>query len=178
SLQFVRYASRVARRGGRVLLGCEPNLSRLLAQVPGVAQVIVPGALLPALDYQCLLPSLPRVLATDLHSIPADVPYLHALPPLVQAWRDKLGPRRGLRVGLAWAGNPEHKNDRNRSIALSQLAALGTVRESISFYSLQKGPAVQQIGAVAELSLIDHTQELNDFADTAALVANLDLVIT
>jgi hypothetical protein len=122
--------------------------------------------------------TLPRVFRTTLQNIPAHVPYLQAIDKEVQIWRDRLaGDRRSLRVGLAWAGRPTHTNDRNRSIALAHLAPLARV-PGIRFVSLQTGEAAAQArNAPKAMQLIDLRKDLKDFADTAALIANLDLII-
>jgi tetratricopeptide (TPR) repeat protein len=170
TIQFVRYAPLVASRGGRVILECQPELIRLLGNLPGVDQLVPFGQPLRPFDLHCPLLSLPAAIGTTLNSIPADVPYLHANS---ANWRERLnviGNR--LKVGLVWAGRPTHTNDHNRSMQLSHFSRLSEI-PNVAFYSLQKGPAAAQTG----LELIDFTTELNDFADTAALVGALDLVI-
>ena len=121
--------------------------------------------------------SLARIFKTTPRTIPS-APYLSAAPDLASAWGAKLGPRTGrLRVGIAWAGNPVHKNDRNRSMRLNQLAPLAAAGD-IEFHSLQKGPAAAQpLQPSAGMKLIDFSADLTDFAETAALIENLDLVI-
>jgi tetratricopeptide (TPR) repeat protein len=177
-LQFVRYAPMVAARGGRVVLQCQRELQQLLTGVPGISLVISRGQQLPSFNLECPLLSLPFVFGTTLDSIPADVPYLFADPALSNLWQHKLGGITGRKVGLVWAGSKTHRNDRNRSIAASQLAALAAI-PGVCFVSLQKDATPEQI---AELNLgpklIDHTADLHDFADTAGLIANLDLVIS
>ena len=127
-------------------------------------------------DYHCYLLSLPLFLGLRLETIPANVPYLHAEPALADQWRahlEPLGHRR--KIGLVWAGNPMHTNDHNRSIPLASFAPLAEINDAV-FISLQKGgPAAQP---PAGLQLFDRMSELSDYADTAALIANLDLVIS
>jgi tetratricopeptide repeat protein/glycosyl transferase family 9 (putative heptosyltransferase) len=177
AIQFARYVPLVARRGGRVILTCQPELARLFQRLPGGAKIVVNGQPIPPFDVQCSLVGLPRVFATDLNSIPAATPYLTADPALVEKWSQRLGPTDGrLRAGLAWGGNPAHQNDRNRSIQPQQLFPL-TELSHVALYSLQKGKAANQSPPPA-MKLIDFTSELSDFADTAALIANLDLVVT
>ncbi len=176
TIQFIRYAPLVAGRGGRVVLEVQPQLARLAAGVAGVAEVVVAGTKLPPFDLHCSLLSLPDRFATDLATIPADIPYLTPDPAAVERWRLKLGDGSGLKVGIAWAGNPSHKNDRNRSVAIERLLPLLEV-PGIRWFSLQVGEhagdlARLPIGMVADLS-----GELGDFSDTAAVIANLDLVI-
>ena len=115
TLQFVRYVPLVAARGGKVVLEVQPRLHRLLAQTPGAAEVICRDQRLPEVDWQCPLLSLPLALGTELNTIPAEIPYVGADPVQVVQWGEQLQGR-GLRIGLAWSGNPAHPDDRWRSI--------------------------------------------------------------
>jgi len=177
TLQFVRYVPLVAARGGKVILEVQPRLHRLLAQTPGATEVICRGEVLPEFDWQCPLLSLPLALCTEFDTIPAQIPYLYPDPVQVEVWKQRLAGD-SLRIGLAWSGSPLHPHERWRSIPLEQLAPL-TRLEGTRFYSLQMGsPAgqVQQLGP--HIHLVDLQNEQKDFADTAAIVANLDLVIS
>ncbi|MGD0460888.1 MAG: tetratricopeptide repeat protein [Tepidisphaeraceae bacterium] len=177
TIQFVRYAPMVAARGARVILDCQPELIRLLRTLPGIDQLVPAGAPLPPFDERCGLLSLPLVFGTTLESIPAPIPYLKPDPELTAKWADRLPPSGELKVGIVWAGNPIHTKDRTRSLRLSMLAPLAKVPR-IQFYNLQKGPSAAQLtDSPHPLHLIDFAPELTDFADTAALIANLDLVI-
>jgi tetratricopeptide (TPR) repeat protein len=183
TLQFCRYAPLVAA-GARTVLEVQAPLVRLLSRLPGVAQAIARGEPLPAFDLHSPLLSLPKAFNTTLETIPADIPYLAADPVLAAHWRERLAPLEGLRVGLVWAGGQRASKpalaavDRRRSIALAALAPLGGVR-GVSFVSLQKGdPAAQAAHPPPGLVLHDWTDEIEDFADTAALIDGLDLVIT
>jgi hypothetical protein len=144
-----------------------------------VAQWIASGDPLPEFDFHCPLLSLPRAFATTLQTIPDSVPYLHADSHEIDRWRTRLAENRsGFNVGLAWAGSSVHAQDRNRSLALSFLSPLARI-PNVNFYSLQKGDAATQARNPSDaMKLVDWTEELKDFADTAALIANLDLVIT
>jgi Tfp pilus assembly protein PilF len=178
TIQFIRYVPMVAERCRRVVVECPAELLSLLRGAPGIAETVQQGNPLPAFDAHCSLASLPGIFGTTLRSIPATVPYLAPDPTRVAAWSARLGADPRLKVGLAWAGRAEHWNDRNRSVALAVLAPLASV-PGILFLSLQKGPASQQAAAPPPgMELVDHTADLHDFADTAALVANLDLVIS
>jgi len=177
ALQCVRYVPLVAARGGQIVLGVQKRLRRLLAGTEGAWQVASEGETPPELKWHCPLFSLPLAFATDLSSIPTGIPYIHPDPRQVAAWEQRL---RGnsLRIGLSWGGNPQHPHDLWRSIPLERLAPL-TYLAGTTFYSLQLGaPArqVKQLGPHARL--IDLQDEQKDFADTAAIVANLDLVIS
>ncbi|HEY0836689.1 MAG TPA: tetratricopeptide repeat protein [Azospirillum sp.] len=186
TLHFVRYAPLVAARGARVILEVQPPLVRLLAPMAGqgVERVIAKGDPLPDFDVHCPLLSLPLAFGTRLDSIPAAIPYLHPDPRDVAAWRERLPDGGPLKVGLVWAGNPRKEVpganavDRRRSIALGQLAPLAGT-PGVRFYSLQKGDdaAAQLRNPPPGLELIDPMDEVGDFADTAALVSRLDLVI-
>jgi len=177
TIQFIRYLPLVIERGGRVICECQPELCRLVA-VSNAGMVVLPhGQPLPAFDIHCPLMSLPKVLGTTLTNIPMNVPYLHADAMETEMWRKRLADdSSSIKVGLAWAGRPQHKNDRNRSITLASLAPLAKV-PNVRLISLQKGEAAAEAKAVSTMQLMDLTDHLHDLADTAALIANLDLVI-
>ncbi|WP_144158965.1 tetratricopeptide repeat protein [Paraburkholderia sp. BCC1885] len=192
TLQFCRYAALVAGLGAKVILEVPSELVRLLGHLVGVTQLIEQGQPLPPFDCHCPLLSLPLAFGTELASIPAHTPYLFADTQTAQHWAERIADdaiedtaSRDLKVGLVWAGgNRPHvaelrKNDARRSITLDALRPILDTPQ-VRFYSLQKGPAAQQLAQRPELAqrLVDYTEELADFADTAALVANLDLVIT
>lgn len=176
TLQFLRYAPLVAARGGRVLIEVPPELKRLAMSLKGVEEVIGLGEALPAFDQHCPLLSLPLAFGTTMASIPSEVPYLAAPEPLLADWHARLAASARPRVGLIWAGRPEHRRDRERSIALAALAPLAAT--GATFYSLQKGPAAQQAKTPPPgMVLHDLGEALGDFADTAAAMSALDLVI-
>jgi tetratricopeptide (TPR) repeat protein len=182
TLQFIRYAPQVAARGGRVIFECPPELSRLLhsmADQLAITEQVIAGQPPPAFDLHCPLLSLPLILGTRMETIPAAVPYIKADPALALAWRKRMSPSgASLNVALAWSGNPKQKVNPIRSLSLAQLAPLARV-PGIRFHSVQKGPAAAQAAQPpAAMELIDLSDDLNDFADTAALLANVDLVIT
>jgi tetratricopeptide (TPR) repeat protein len=184
TLQFVRYAPLVAERGGRVVLEVQRGLARLLARLSGVAEVVTRGEPLPAYDLHCPLLSLPHRFATTLATVPAEVPYLLADPADVAAWGARLPADGRLRVGLVWAGSSHRDDpgaqaiDRRRSLALTELAPLAAV-PGVQFISLQRDAPAEQLRAPPPaFSAFDPMADVHDFADTAALVANLDLVIS
>lgn len=183
TLQFVRFAPLVAARGGRVVLRCQPALKRLLQSVAGVDAVVAEGEPLPHFDVQCALMSLPLWLGVDdERKIPADVPYLHVEPGLRERWAARLPPGDRMRVGLVWAGAPRPGDldsnliDRRRSLSLSAFAPFLDL-PGIDFFSLQKGTAGLEARGYPG-KLIDLMDEVHDFTDTAALVSQLDLVIS
>ena len=182
TLQFLRYVPMVQKQAGSVVVEVQPALKRLAATLPGAPEIVGQGEAVPAYDAAVPLLHLPWAFGTMPDTVPGGVPYLAADPAAVARWRARLGGLPGLKVGLAWAGDPRpqdraaHRVDRRRSMPLAALAPLGGVPR-VSFVSLQMGAAAAQ--AVPEgMTLHDWTGELGDFADTAALVAALDLVIT
>jgi Flp pilus assembly protein TadD len=176
TIQFCRYVP-LAAKLGRVVLEAPPPLLRLLAGLPGVERVVAQGDALPAFDLHCPLLSLPRAFRTTLETIPAEIPYLAGAPDRVSFWRQRLAALEGIRVGLAWAGRPTQGADRRRSISLERLAPLAGL-SGLSFVSLQTGDAAAQTRSPPPgLVIQDWTNELHDFAETAALVEVLDLVI-
>jgi tetratricopeptide (TPR) repeat protein len=177
TLQFLRYAPLVAARGGQVIIEVPQDLKRLATSLKGVEQVVGKGEPLPAFDQHCPLLSLPHAFQTRMETIPNAIPYLEAPEPLRADWRVRLAASASPRIGLVWAGRPEHRRDRDRSIALAALAPLADT--GATFYSLQKGPAVEQARTPpAGMVLHDLGDALGDFADTAAAMSALDLVIT
>jgi tetratricopeptide (TPR) repeat protein len=179
AIQFVRYAPLIAQRGGRVIFECQFEVQRLLRQCPGVEQVVVAGQPLPAFDVQCPLLSLPGVFGTTERSVPADVPYVFADAAVAARWQQKLaGAGTGRKVGLVWGSGRIFPHYYLKSMALAELGPLARVA-GVQFVSLQKGPAaVEASGLPAGMRLLDWTNQLSDFADTSALVAGLDLVIS
>lgn len=177
TIQFIRYAPLVADRGGRVIAHVQPELKRLLSGQCRIEQVAAEGDVKPLFDVSCTLLTLPRVFNTTPQTIPAQVPYIRPDPLLVEQWRARVSREpQGLKVGLSWAGRPTHPGDRNRSIPLPLLARLAQA-PGVRFYSLQKWrPSGPQ--PPAPFDLIDWTADMTDFADSAALIANLDLVIS
>jgi tetratricopeptide (TPR) repeat protein len=177
TIQLIRYVNSAAVRGGKIVIECQPELIRLFQSLSGVEQVVAQNQLLPHFDVHCPMFSLPLALKTNLETIPAIVPYLKTDEDLTSKWAARVTPHEGRKVGIVWAGSPVHKNDRKRSLLLSQLAPLARA-SGITFYSLQQGDAARQASTPPNgMKLIDHSAQLTDFAETAALIANLDLVI-
>jgi len=170
TIQFCRYAALAAARA-RVVLGVQAPLVRLMRTLPGVDSVVSLDDPNPAFAAHSPLVSLPGAFGTSVATIPADVPYVHPTADEKAAWAARIAALPGVRVGLVWAGNPDFPFDHARSIPAASLGVLAGL-ENISFVSLQLGradrPAVQ---------LTDWTADLADFAATAALIAELDLVV-
>jgi len=176
TFQFMRYLPMVQARGGKLVVEAHSNFFSLIVRsFPGIEFRHEP-VLVPQYDYHLPLLSLPHVFATTLATVPAKVPYLVPDREKVEAWRQRLAGEAGLKVGIAWAGSPMHKNDRQRSIRLQCLAPLAQVA-GVQFVSLQKGPGAEQLAQTPDFKMLDWTEELNDWDDTAALVSALDLVI-
>ena len=174
TIQFCRYATLAAGRGGKVVLEVKPALVSLLAGLPGVAQVVAQGDVLPPFDLHCPLLRLPFLFDTTLETVPAAPAYLHADPARMAAWAPRLPA--GLRVGLAWSGSPAHATDRERSMALAELVPLGGA--DVAFIGLQPDVRSADAATLAALPwLVNLGDAFADFADTAAVVAQLDLVI-
>jgi tetratricopeptide (TPR) repeat protein len=179
AIQFARYVPMVAALGARVILVASDALCPLLSGLPGVAQCLpLSAGRLPAFDMYCPIASLPLAFGTRLETIPSAAPYLPApAPSRLQAWEARLGPHDKLRVGLAWSGNPTHRDDHNRSLPLRAL--LPILDCDATFVSLQKDLRPDDNALLRErLDIVDLTNHLTDFAETAALVSCLDLVIS
>jgi tetratricopeptide (TPR) repeat protein len=181
TLQFIRYAPQVKTLGARVIVGCPKGLFPLLRACPGIDQLVSQEEPEPAFDVHAPLLSLPRILGTTSDTIPADIPYLFADPALVEHWRRELATLPGFKVGIAWKGNSKHPMDRHRSIPLMQFAPLAG--QGVHLLSLQKGEGAEQFADIAgRFAVTDLGPRLDlhsgAFMDTAAVMKNLDLVVT
>ena len=183
TLQFCRYADLAKAAGATVILQVEAPLVALLSTLKGGAAVLAKGEPLPPFDLHASLMSLPHAFGTTLETVPAEVPYLRAAPDKVAAWAGRLGPATRPRVGLAWAGGFQAERTdlrtvyQRRDIPLAMLASLAGA--DVDFVSLQKGqPAQGELAGWGGPAMLDPAAELHDFSDTAALIENLDLVIT
>ncbi len=172
SIQFIRYAAIVKNKGGRVIVGCYPQVQRLFAMVDGIDLLVVRGEQLPEFDLQVPMLSLPYVLGTTLETIPANTAYLSSPAGAEFA----LLPDRNLKVGIVWAGNPKHRKNTQRSCSLSQFMPLLDVA-GVTFYSLQKELSETDRGLLHQTPIVDLSPHFGDLADTAAAIAKLDLVI-
>ena len=177
SIQFCRYVPRVAALGAKVVLEVPASLAALVATLDADITVVTQGQRLPAFDLHCPVMSLPRAFRTTLDSIPADVPYLAVDPALHAAWKQRLGPRTRPRIGLAWSGSPVQAEDHRRSMPARMLEPL--LQLPFEFHALQQDIRADDAGFLAgHPALRLHPHELTDFAMTAALAAEMDLVIS
>lgn len=181
ALQFCRYLPLVMQRVDRIVFECHPELLCLLRGRFGAVECVARPAdgTLPAVNYDLQIPlvSLPRLFETELESVPQTAPYIQADPQQVEQWRQRLDGNE-FKVGLVWAGSPDHRRDHWRSFSLAAFSPLGRI-QGVRFYSLQKGAAATEMATPpAGICLTDLAPELDDFATTAAVIANLDLVIT
>jgi hypothetical protein len=180
TLQFCRYIPMVAERCQEVILGCSAEMLSILKRLPGVAQAHHRWNEIPGHAAYCRLSSLPGLFHTTQNTIPAHIPYLTPHPERVTAWAERLAaqlPQGVKRIGLAWSGRPTHPNDRRRSLPLDSLAPLGAV-DGHAFVSLQKPFPPTDVDATRQFpGMSDLSPLLTDFDETAAIIANLDLVI-
>jgi tetratricopeptide (TPR) repeat protein len=184
AIHFCRYATLAANAGARVIVETNPPLKTLMTTLPGVSQVIADTEPQPDHDLRCPMMSMPLAFATTAETIPGDVPYLRADPMRSAKWRDRLSGLRGRRVGLIWGSGAAYGDAKltamanRKSLPLAALAPLGAIA-GLAFISLQLGPpAAEAASPPSGLTPHDYTADLRDFADTAALMDNLDLVIS
>jgi tetratricopeptide (TPR) repeat protein len=179
AIQFCRFATPLAALGARVIIEAKPQLVRLLRRAPDVAAVIASGDQLPLTDYHLPMMSAPVRLGTTLETIPAVIPYLRAEPDAANEWRGALSDLKGLKVGIVWAGEARNLADSGRSVPLSAWRPILEV-SGVDFVSLQlEDRARSMIGDLPEkLRPLDRIAAIRDFADTAALIEALDLVIS
>jgi len=177
SLQFVRYAALLKERGAWVSVECEHAVKSLLTRCPGVDEVHGFGEAAPPFDYAAAMLDLPGPLGTTLENVPADVPYLSALPERVEKWKQRLkNDPPGLRVGLVWSGNPANSRDNLRSVPMAEMAAWGGV-PGVTWYSLQLQHGRNQPRPPG-WKMIDLADDMTSFEETAAIAMALDLVVT
>lgn len=181
AFQFVRYAALLKARGAaKVMVGCRRKIAALMATVPGVDGIVRESDPVPALDYHVFMMSLPLLCGTTVETIPAAPAYIVADPDKVRRWAGWLGEKPGFRVGLVWQGNPDPQVDKGRSFPLQVLAPLAGI-DGVRLIALQKGAGEEQLETVdfaVERPPVGFDEGPDAFADTAALIMNLDLVIT
>jgi tetratricopeptide (TPR) repeat protein len=176
AIQFCRYIPHLAERGAKVVLEIDGPLKELLSSVAGLTQCVAKGGALPDHDFHCPLMSLPLAFGTTIDTIPSTVPYISA-DRHTKRWETFLGSTGRPPIGIVWSGSPTHANDRNRSIPLKAMTSLLDV--GAQFVSLQKNLRENDLATLRERSdILDAAPEIESFADTAALIQHLDLVIS
>jgi Flp pilus assembly protein TadD len=178
TLHFVRYGAMVKAMGGRMILTCADSLRRLMSATGCVDGLLCGGDPRPTADFHAPLLSLPHLFGTTAETIPCAIPYLAARDEWIEPWSNRLGERRRPRIGLVWAGSPGHKNDRNRSLALSRLAPILS-SDSWQCVALQVGMSDEDRATLSGFpSVVVLGGDVRDYADTAAILTRLDLLIT
>lgn len=175
-LQFVRYLPLVAARGGRIILEMPSQMARLFEGFDGAHTLVPSEAPLPDFDCHASLLDLPGIMGTTLENIPAPPSYISADAELTGAWAGRLGPWEDFRVGLVWEGNPDNTENARRSIDPVLLKPLAQI-PGVSLYSLQVGRDGEAKAVLGD-AITDLAPELKDFAETAAIIRNLDLVVS
>jgi Tetratricopeptide repeat/TPR repeat/Glycosyltransferase family 9 (heptosyltransferase) len=177
TFNFIRYVPLLRGRAKKTILECQPDAVTLLSNLPGIDEIFSRGQTLPAFDYQIPLPGLPRVFKTDLTNIPNTVPYLKVPAAYLSRWKERVQTDAQLKVGLVWAGNhPQRMLDEGRLNGLDVLAPFAEFH-NVKYFSLQKGPKAK-LPLPPGLEITNLSDDLHDFADTAAVLENLDLMIS
>jgi hypothetical protein len=181
-LMFVRYAALLKQQGATVVVECPGILRLLLCRCHGIDRVIAEGEPLPPFDVHVPLMSLPHLLRTTLATVPSPVPYFTIEDECVEPWRRRLKPLGGFQVGIVWQGNPYHEWDRHRSVRLAHFEPMARV-PGVNLISLQKVFGTEQLRAVAKRFTVTELEGESDrpdeaFVDTAAVMKQLDLVVT
>ena len=182
TIQFARYIPRVAAMCEEVVLGCSAEMGPILQNIPGVKQFCHRWNDVPGHAAHCRLSSLPYLFQTRLDTIPSQVPYLKADPARIAAWKERLDAQLppGRRIGLAWTGRPTHPNDRRRSLPLHRLLPIARAAGgNAAFVSLQKPMPASDLQVMPEFrGMTDISADLKDFGETAAVIENLDMLVT
>jgi Glycosyltransferase family 9 (heptosyltransferase) len=177
TVQFCRYVPLVAGLGARTILEVQAPLAELMTTLACDAQIVCSGASLPDFDMHCPLLSFPLALGTRIDTIPFATPYLATPRHASKDWELRLGQKLRPRIGLAWSGNPSHRNDHNRSISLRSLIVL--LHSEATFVSLQKELRPDDAAVLKECTdILQFSDEIDDFSNTTALIDRLDLVIS
>jgi len=183
TIQFARYVPLLAATGTKIVLEVQSELTALMARLDGGAKIIARGEAQPSFDVHCPLGSLPLALRTEPDNVPAHIPYLSADDAWIAKWSARIGPLTRPRIAVAWSGNPSHYNDRNRSLAFARLAPLfahpaAQAERGARFISIQRDVRAEDAPALAAETRVMHVGgELENFTDTAAVIALSDLII-
>jgi Flp pilus assembly protein TadD len=181
TLQFIRYLPMVKSRGGSVIFETFGPLLEIIRGLPGIDELVeISPNRSPAdsCDYYVPIMSLPMLFATDIRTIPSNIPYLFVDPIKVGQWKNRINSKDFKKIGIVWAGKPVHGNDKNRSCELEHFLPLARI-PGVEMYGLQKGDAARQAETSAGMKgIINFDRELKDFSETAAAIENLDLIIS
>lgn len=181
TIQFARYIPMVARLCDEVVLGCSAEMGPILQNIPGVKQYCHRWNDVPGHAAHCRLSTLPYLFQTSLETIPSQVPYLKPDPARIAAWRERFAAQLppGRRIGLAWTGRPTHPNDRRRSLPLARLRPIAEAAPGAVFVSLQKPMPAADLAVIGQFrGMTDLSDDLKDFGETAAVIENLDMIVT
>lgn len=179
TFQFLRMVAWAkARSQAQVVLEINHEMASIARRMAGFDAITLRGELPPPFDVHCEMMSLPMAMGLRLGDLPGDpMPYLSALPDRRATWRERLAPYPGLKVAILWAGRPTHMNDANRSVSLATLAPLG--QAGVTFFSIQKGPTeAAALHPPPGMALVSLSPEIRDFEDTAAILSEVDLLIS
>jgi len=177
SIQFIRYLPQVKKRGGTVILETHRYLFPLFKDLPCIDDFVIHGDPPPPVDYHIAIASLPHVFETTLETIPCKIPYLYKPEKEKSILVQTIEMMDGFRVGISWAGSPIHKNDKNRSCSLSLFYPLTQIK-GVVLFSIQKGPACDDIRKSNGMPVVDLCDLIDDFADTATAIFHMDLIIS
>ena len=175
-IQFCRYIPKLIELGAKVILEAPGPLVTLASSLLGDIQILESGKSYPYFDYQCPIMSLPHAFKTNLNNIPSELPYLFANAGKIKQWEKILGPKDRPRVGIAWSGAKGQANDHNRSMRLENLFPL--LAMPFEFHSLQKDVRPDDELVLIQQKILDHRGDLENFSDTAALIQNMDIVVS
>ncbi len=178
AFHFARFLPAAAGRAREMVLAASPEIHALLARIPGVARCTPAWADVPGFSAHALISSLPGLLEVRRDTIPAEVPYLTPDPALVETWRERIGGAGGRRVAIFWSGRPTHPNNGRRSLQLAQLAPVLDALAGAHVVSIQKERSEEDAAALAARGVLDLGPELATFDATAAVLANVDLLVT
>lgn len=179
TFQFMRMVEWAKRRSqARVVLEINHDMASIASRMPGFDAISLRGELPPPFDVHCEMMSLPMAMGLQLSDLPGQpMPYLTALPERRAEWRKRLASFDGLKVACLWAGRPTHMNDANRSMSLAALAPLA--QEGVTLFSIQKGPTeADALNPPPGMNLVSLSSQIRDFEDTAAILSEVDLLIS
>ena len=177
SIQFIRYVPLVKKRGGTVILETHKYLMPLFQNLPYIDEFVIHGEPPSPVDYHVAIASLPHIFGTTLETIPNQIPYLFRPDNEKSIIVQTIEMMDGFRVGISWSGSPIHKNNQNRSCSLSLFYQLSQIK-SVVLFSIQKGPACDDLKQSSQVPVVDLSDLINNFSDTATAIFHMDLIIS